>query len=61
LSAIGLADVLQAWPGSRLSLARRAVTPNVDLGGQSPARALAAGRLSRVLEEAERALSSAAW
>ena len=56
----GLAEVIAAWPGTKLSLAVWARAPCPDLGGLTPADALAAGRVRAVLASV-RAVSPAAW
>lgn len=47
-----LADVRGVYPGSGLSFAVWMTTPNADLRGSTPARALADGRHKAVLEAA---------
>lgn len=57
----GLRALLEAWPGTPLSLSLWAVQPNADLDGQAPADVLTRRRgLPRVLE-AVRALTPSAW
>jgi hypothetical protein len=56
----GLQRVIAAWPGDLLSLSDWAVTPAVDLAGQTPAEALSRRRLMRVLE-LERAIEVDGW
>jgi hypothetical protein len=56
----GIADVRRVFPGAVVSLSRWAVTPNVDLGGATPADALAAGRVQDVIAVAART-TAAAW
>ena len=56
-----LDELIDAWPGTPLSLSAWAVTRSVDLNGRTPAQALTRrGGPERVLELAH-ALAAAAW
>jgi hypothetical protein len=52
--------VIAAWPGTTLALTLWAMSPAADLGGRTPAQALAARRVAAVIE-LERALEVAGW
>jgi hypothetical protein len=57
----GLGEVIDAWPGTPLSLSRWMTLPAVDLGGRTPAIALRRrGGVRRVLDAME-PLTSKAW
>jgi hypothetical protein len=57
----GVPRLIDAWPGTSLTLALWAVRPNVDLDGRTPAEELARrGGVERVLEVV-RSLSTLAW
>lgn len=56
----GLDRVIEAWPGSQLELAGWAERPSPDLGGRTPAQALAARDVDDVVA-LEQAIAAAAW
>jgi excisionase family DNA binding protein len=47
-----LAELRRAFPGGLVALSRWATAPHVDLGGMTPADALAAGRVDQVIAAA---------
>lgn len=56
----GIAAVREVFPGGLVALSRWVTTPNADLGGATPADALAAGRVPQVIAAAA-AITAAAW
>ncbi len=56
----GLAQLRRVFPGGAVSLTEWATAANVELGGATPAEALAAGRVDEVVRVA-RAGTSTAW
>ena len=58
----GLRLLIAAYPGSPLALTMWATTPNADLDGLTPARAMLTARgIEWVLSDAVQPLTSAAW
>lgn len=56
----GIAALREVFPGGLVALSRWVTTPNADLGGATPADALAAGRAPQVIAAAA-AITAAAW
>lgn len=58
----GLNHLIAAYPGTPLALTMWATTPNADLDGRLPAEAMLTARgVERVLSDAVRPLTAAAW
>lgn len=58
----GLDRLIAAYPGTPLALTTWATTPNADLDGYTPAKAmLTTGGIDWVLSDAVRPLTPAAW
>lgn len=55
-----LKQLIEAWPGTELSLSAWASKPSVDLDGRSPANQLAHGNADRVIHLVE-AIAAAGW
>lgn len=56
----GLAELQQVFPGGAVTLSSWATAPNIELGGATPAAALAAGHVDQVVLAAK-SLTAAAW